>query len=1048
MRIEIDTHRLHHLMQEQRLSQTELAKRSGLSRQTLIRLLKRKKARVQLATEQKLATALGLKQGTLDVQGPGTAYRDRLAEQHEYLDFAGLGVVTLEQPVPVDKGFASLKVEAWRPEENEDRDERCRKMEGRLRIDREPKTMMDGLTIGGALQRCKRFFLLGDPGTGKTTASRHIARSYAQRRQAKNGYPNKAVTPILVRLADWADQLQADETADLLGAALGQMSLFDAIESAEWLKEQVQNQKVLVLLDGLDEVADPKVRGSMLDKIRSFVEAYPKANYVVTSRIVGFEKPNLGKRFDVLRLMPLTTKATRQFARQWFAFRHKHDFKRTCVDCTRHLARLQQSLEGHPQIRAIAANPMMLTILLLLFEAGTSLPQRRWDLYRRISEAFLSSWEEKKRGALNSAPDRLMDLENREVLWILESLAWEMQRRDWTLASRWWLSHHVSSFLREELGYGLEKARREADTLIWSLRERSTVLKERGPERYGFSHLAFQEYFAARAALAETDPIAAIRPFIYHPRWREVVRLVAAQLNRRKATDLLRVVLDDPDPTGRFLERGLLLSLACLADGAFVHDTDLLGEMGEKAVRLGKSKWLGIAREALESLALLRDTRLGAFASGTVTGMLRTAQEVLDESEHKHLLWWAATEGFIDFPEPEAVADDSGEQDPRPVTERQIIIEGKTFHTLKVRIPDRISPKWGRAVVVQLGQDPSPRVRAACARELGRFVETRPSTVRDALVEALVSEKDPSVRETIAGTLAPVADRPKMRDGLLERLKDDPSGDVRGECARALEVEACNAPSVRRTLAGILDSQASPKVRSGAARGLAGAAGKDRDTLLRLRARLGDPEEHDRVRACSLWALEDVLPTLPDGSRVLRELVDSGQGSVVARVAAILVSRYAKTDKVRWEDLPTRSAEQLLVSLENPCPHALDALVSLVETRELKNLGIPREARIARALSSFQDRIRLSFVFGSTARREQRSDSDIDLIIIGNASLEDVAPGLREVEQELGKQVNAVIYSEEEWRERSHEGNPFVKEVVEGEKLFVLGGENELAAMG
>ncbi|MFQ5906667.1 MAG: HEAT repeat domain-containing protein, partial [bacterium] len=427
---------------------------------------------------------------------------------------------------------------------------------------------------------------------------------------------------------------------------------------------------------------------------------------------------------------------------------------------------------------------------------------------------------------------------------------------------------------------------------------------------------------------------------------------------------------------------------------------------------------------------------------------LNKAVDALDQSEYKCLLWWAASKEFIDFPEAEGGGDGSAEQDGRAITEKEIHIEGKSFTTLTMRIPDRTDKAWGKALVRQLTADDSPRVRAACAIELGRFVERSGSMARDALLSALDGEEDAFVRETIARTLTPVADRPAVRDRLLAHLKNDPSDDVRGECAEALAIEAVESPRVHAALTRILDSQASPEVRMGAARGLAEAAKKSSDTLERLRAKLSDPEEYDWVRASCLWALEDVLPSMSDGRDLLSKLLASNKQSVVARVAATLVSRYVRAGKMRWDNLLTRAAENVLISLDAPCPHALDALVGLVEARELRRLGIPREARIARALASVKDKIKVSFVFGSTARHEQDSDSDIDLMIIGNTSLEEVAPSLRLAEQELGKQINAVLYSEGEWRKRTRVGNPFVKEVLEGKKIFVFGGESELEAMG
>jgi predicted nucleotidyltransferase len=87
------------------------------------------------------------------------------------------------------------------------------------------------------------------------------------------------------------------------------------------------------------------------------------------------------------------------------------------------------------------------------------------------------------------------------------------------------------------------------------------------------------------------------------------------------------------------------------------------------------------------------------------------------------------------------------------------------------------------------------------------------------------------------------------------------------------------------------------------------------------------------------------------------------------------------------------------------------------------------------------------FIFGSSARGQQGADSDIDLMVIGDVTLKDLTPGLKRAEQELGRQVNAVVYPREEWKTRYGAGDPFVRQVARGEKVFVIGGSDELTAM-
>ena len=118
---------------------------------------------------------------------------------------------------------------------------------------------------------------------------------------------------------------------------------------------------------------------------------------------------------------------------------------------------------------------------------------------------------------------------------------------------------------------------------------------------FGFSHRTFQEYFAARGLLLEVegggDIVALLRPYLFHPQWEEVVVHVAASLSAPRATALLRVILDDPDPAGRFLCRSQRLALRCLVDGAAVADRALLDQIFSNGEAIGGSRWLvGLAR--------------------------------------------------------------------------------------------------------------------------------------------------------------------------------------------------------------------------------------------------------------------------------------------------------------------------------------------------------------------------------------------------------------------------------------------------------------------
>jgi predicted nucleotidyltransferase len=186
---------------------------------------------------------------------------------------------------------------------------------------------------------------------------------------------------------------------------------------------------------------------------------------------------------------------------------------------------------------------------------------------------------------------------------------------------------------------------------------------------------------------------------------------------------------------------------------------------------------------------------------------------------------------------------------------------------------------------------------------------------------------------------------------------------------------------------------------------------------------------------------------MPQGVDFLADMLFEPSDSPLHHGAAIALAKHAAAGRVDWSKLPIERVEKTLVSADEPCPHMLDALRGLVDAREVRGLNIPPEGRIKRALAGVLDRVATMFIFGSYAKGQQSLDSDVDLMVIGDVSLRELAPDLKRVEQELGRQVNVVIYAPDEFRKRVQDENPFVKEVMRGEKLFVMGGQDELAAM-
>lgn len=98
------------------------------------------------------------------------------------------------------------------------------------------------------------------------------------------------------------------------------------------------------------------------------------------------------------------------------------------------------------------------------------------------------------------------------------------------------------------------------------------------------------------------------------------------------------------------------------------------------------------------------------------------------------------------------------------------------------------------------------------------------------------------------------------------------------------------------------------------------------------------------------------------------------------------------------------------------------------------------------ALEPLRKKINLAFVYGSIARSSETKNSDVDLLIVGNVDFGVAVEKLAEAQRTLNREINPTIYSVKEFRKKAREN--FLKTVLAGKKLFIIGDENVLRELG
>jgi len=135
---------------------------------------------------------------------------------------------------------------------------------------------------------------------------------------------------------------------------------------------------------------------------------------------------------------------------------------------------------------------------------------------------------------------------------------------------------------------------------------------------------------------------------------------------------------------------------------------------------------------------------------------------------------------------------------------------------------------------------------------------------------------------------------------------------------------------------------------------------------------------------------------------------------------------------------PRGNAVYFSLNDENPILGDLKAI--FLKTEGLGDL-------LRNALSQ-QQNIQVAFIYGSVAKGEESAGSDIDLALIGSISPTDLSAVLRELEDNVGREINATVFTAKEWGERATSGDHFVTTLLREPKVMLIGHNVELKQLG
>lgn len=463
--------------------------------------------------------------------------------------------IDIDQTLPLKDVFIPLKIE-------------------QRSVKQTPASMIHGLSgtghreIGDFLALMKtnsqqrHFAILGAPGSGKTTLLRYINLMYAHRDHRKLHPDAPRLIPVMLRLRDECLGIidNPDLTlADLITKWINRLQQRFQPDRplnipSDWFAKRLREKWCLVMLDGLDEVADDHDRQQVSRWVDRQLQAYPETPFILTSRRPGYEKARLQQSVTVLAVQPFTLDQVKAFIHNWYlASQIKWEGKEdegVKADAIQQANDLIEQIKQTPNLITLSTNPLLLTLIAKVHRNGNALPQNRVGLYREICQVLLE-----KRTRAKGLQTQYGADQKHSVLQPLALRLMQQQLPRFTL-------EQVTDLIREKLSK-LPGTTPSPEAFLRQLREVDALISREQEGLYEFAHLSFQEYLAS-VEIKETQQSQLLVDLFQESEqenlawWAETIRLYASQTN---ASDVVAAALDTPTVAS------ISLAYDCLDEG-------------------------------------------------------------------------------------------------------------------------------------------------------------------------------------------------------------------------------------------------------------------------------------------------------------------------------------------------------------------------------------------------------------------------------------------------------------------------------------------------
>ena len=428
----------------------------------------------------------------------------------------------MREPIPLDEVYVAIQfldqhtLSRYRsPEEVE----QAFRERGDRHFDSTSDERQDGIQVANDKQY---LMLLGGPGVGKSTFLRKVG---LEALKGKNGSFEHKCIPVFLELKRFtADQINIET---LITEEFRTCGFPDPERMTE---KALKSGKLLILFDGLDEVPVANV-DKVVNKIGDFVDRYSDNRFIASCRIAAYSGGF--RRFTEVEMADFDDLQIEAYIKKWFdstpdQYQYQLDEEmKTADQCWETL-----NASEHSATKELAKNPLLLTLLCMVYNRSQNFPRNRAALYEDALNIFLKEWAAEKRVNRGASITQYLDIADEKRM--LSEIAAENFDKNRLFFTRDELITQIQAFGAGDVN---KRETFNAPKILETILIDQGLFVERVRGSYSFSHLTFQEYLTANYIVGDSRSIQGlVDQYLHDPQWREIFLLTAGLM--READDL------------------------------------------------------------------------------------------------------------------------------------------------------------------------------------------------------------------------------------------------------------------------------------------------------------------------------------------------------------------------------------------------------------------------------------------------------------------------------------------------------------------------------